>query len=86
MRHSRSREQNLGGVVSLCKGKLKQVKSFQSLFEHTMIRIREPQTKGGQGHLVDGRQGKGFYREDKEAKQGNDMLGYSLSSYLIWES
>lgn len=30
--------------------------------------------------------GKDFYREEVEAKQGNYLLDYSLSSCLLWEN
>ena len=73
--YSRNREQNLGGVVFLCKWKDTNI--FQSLFEHTVIQIRQHQTKGvrNTGEVL-------IERTWKESKEIN-LLGYSLSRYFI---
>lgn len=35
---------------------------------------------------MDRHKGQEFYREDAEPKQRNNLIGYTLSSCLIWES
>lgn len=47
------------------------------------IRQRQQETKGDEGHS--GSRGRGFYRENEAAKQGSDLIGYSLSDRLAWE-
>lgn len=64
---------------------MKHSKIFQSLFEQKSAGIGQLQTRSGGKCSTHKRWRGGFYREDTEAKQGNCVIGCSLSSGLVWE-
>lgn len=69
-------------VVSL-KDKLKHIKFFKCLsVDHFEPGMHKAEVLKKSHHR---NQKRGFYREEMQAKQANDLIGYSLSSYLIWE-
>ena len=57
-----------------------------SLFEQKLIQIGQNQPINGQEHPIKRRQGRDFCIADVEAKEGNYLIGYSLSGFLIWKS
>lgn len=57
---------------------------FKSVFEHTSIWVRQCQTESSLGHSTATAK-KGFYREDKLAKQECYLTVSSLSGCFTWE-
>lgn len=55
---------------------------FKSFFEQTFIPTVQHQTTSVQEHTTHKSFGRGFYKEDKGAKQGNHLIGYSSSGWL----
>lgn len=62
----------------MLKDNLRHIKNFKSLSEQKLIRIRQHQTGSGWEHSRNKSQGKGFYREGAEAKQGSYLICCSL--------
>ena len=56
---------------------------FYSLFEQKSTRFRQCQNQKWSGALEQQDLGKNFYREEVGAKQGNYLIGCSLSVYFI---
>lgn len=68
----------------MLKGKLGHT-DFKNLFEQKLIKIGQHQTGSGLEPSTD-RSWRETYREEVEAKQGDHLIGSSLSHCLIWES
>lgn len=73
-------------TITVLKDNLMHIQIFKILSGPTLVQIRQHQTKSGEEHSANRSYRKGFYREDVEAKRGNYLIGYSLSSCLFWES
>ena len=60
---------------------------LKSLFEQKSIQMGQHQSRSGGSALpIRARGKKAFYGEEVEAKQGNYLIGSSLTSCIIWES
>ena len=72
-------------IYILLKVKSMHITIFKSLYEQTLIPVRQCQRERGQEYSSDKSQEQGVYREDMKRKQRIQLIGCSLSNWIIWE-
>lgn len=74
------------GRYEILKDKLRHIKIVRVYLSKNLFNCGSTKPEVVRSTLLTGARGKTFTEKRQEAKQGNDLIGCSLSSCIIWES